>query len=84
MLSIYETLILCFPCVASSVLGFPGGSDGKESAPNAEDLGSIPGLGGSPGEVNGNPHQYSHLENSMDRSLTSYSPQACKQLDTTE
>ena len=37
------------------MLGFPGGSDGKESAWNAEDLGSIPGLGRSPGEENGNP-----------------------------
>ena len=48
-------------------LGFPGGSDGKASACNAGDLGSIPGLGGSPGEGNGNPFQYSCLENSMDR-----------------
>ena len=47
--------------------GFPGGSDGKESACNAGDLGSIPGLGRSPGEENGNPLQYSCLENSMDR-----------------
>ena len=49
------------------MLGFPGGSDGKESACNAEDLGSIPGSGRSPGEGNGNPLQYSCLENSMDR-----------------
>ena len=48
-------------------VGFPGGSDGKESACNAGDLGSIPGLGRSPGEGNGNPLQYSSLENSMDR-----------------
>ena len=47
--------------------GFPGGSDGKESACNAGDLGSIPGLGRSPGEGNGNPLQYSCLENPMDR-----------------
>ena len=46
---------------------FPGGSDGKASAYNAGDLGSIPGLGRSPGEGNGNPLQYSCLENSMDR-----------------
>jgi len=39
----------------------------KDSAYNAEDLGSIPGLGKSPGEGNGNPLQYSCLENSMDR-----------------
>ena len=43
------------------------GSDGKESASNAGDLGSIPGSGRSPGEGNGNPLQYSHLEISMDR-----------------
>ena len=46
--------------------GFPGGSDGKASACNAGDPGSIPGLGRSPGEGNGNPLQYSCLENSMD------------------
>ena len=46
---------------------FPGGSVGKESACNARDLGSVPGLGRSPGEGNGNPLQYSCLENSMDR-----------------
>ena len=43
------------------------GSDGKESACNAGDPGSIPGLGRSPGEGNGNPLQYSRLENPMDR-----------------
>ena len=43
--------------------GFPGGSDGKESACNAGDLGSIPVSGRSPGEGNGNPLQYSCLEN---------------------
>ena len=46
---------------------FPGGSDGKESACNAGDLGLIPGLGKIPREGNGNPLQYSCLENSMDR-----------------
>ena len=45
----------------------PGGSDGKESACNAGDLGLSPGSGRSPGEGNGNPLQYSGLENSMDR-----------------
>ena len=45
---------------------FPGGLSGKESACNAGDLGSIPGLGRSPGEGNGYPLQYSGLENSMD------------------
>jgi len=47
--------------------GFLGGSDGKESACNALDLSSIPVLGRSPGEGNGNPLQHSGLENSMDR-----------------
>ena len=45
---------------------FPSGSDGKASAYNARDPGSIPGLGRSPGEGNGNPLQYSCLENPMD------------------
>ena len=45
----------------------PGGSDGKESACNAGEPGSIPGLERCPGEGNGNPFQYSCLENSMDR-----------------
>ena len=48
-------------------LGFPGGSDCKESACNAGDLGMIPGLGRSPGGRHGNPLQYSCLENPMDR-----------------
>ena len=43
-----------------------GGSDGKAPAYNAGDLGSVPGLGRSPGEGNGNPLQYSCLENPMD------------------
>ena len=48
------------------LMGFPGGSDGIESACNAGDLGSIPGLGRSPREENGNLLWYSCLENSMD------------------
>ena len=48
------------------LMGFPGGSDSKWSACNAGDLGSIPRSGRSPGEGNGNPLQYSCLENSMD------------------
>ena len=47
-------------------LGFPGGSDGKASARKVGDPGLIPGSGRSPGEGNGNPLQYSCLENSMD------------------
>ena len=46
---------------------FPGGSEVKASACNAGDLGSIPGSRSSPGERNGNPLQYSCLENPMDR-----------------
>ena len=49
--------------------GFPGGSDDKESVYNAGDPGLIPGSGRSPGEGNGNPLQYSCLENSMDRGV---------------
>ena len=49
------------------MVGFPGGSNGKESACNAGDLGSIPGLGKYPGKGNGNPLQYFCLDNSMDR-----------------
>ena len=48
-------------------MGFPGGSDGKESACNAGDLGLIPGSGRSPGGGHDNPLQYSYLENRMDR-----------------
>ena len=59
--------------------GFPGGSDGKESSCNAGDLGSVPGLGGSPREGKDYPLQYSGLENSMD-----HSPRGCKELDMTE
>ena len=49
---------------------FPGGTDGKKSACNVGDPGSIPGLGRSPGEGNGNPVQYSCLENPMDKGAT--------------
>ena len=59
----------------SVFLGFPGGSDGKESACNAGDLGLIPGLGRSPGGGHGKPLQYSCLENPHgQRSLVGYSP----------
>ena len=53
-------------CLTLMNLSFPGGSAGKESACNAGDLGSIPGLGRSPGEGIGYPLWYSGLENSMD------------------
>ena len=54
------------PC---NQMGFPGGSEGKESACNAGDLGLIPGLGRSPGAGNSYPLLYSGLENSMDRGV---------------
>ena len=66
-------------------MGFPGGSDGKESACNAGDQGLIPGLGRSPGGGHGDPLQYSYLENPHgQRNLVGYSPQGCKESDTTE
>ena len=66
-------------------LGFPGGSDGKESTCNAGDLGSIPRLGRSPGEGQSNLLQYSCLENPHgQRSQVAYSPWSCKESDTTE
>ena len=65
--------------------GFPGGSDGKESACNVGDLGSVPGLGRSPGGGQGNPLQYSCLENPHgQRSLAGYSPWGLKESDTTQ
>ena len=54
------------PIVSPFIQGFPRGSGGKESACSLGDLGSIPGLGRSPGEGTGHPLQYSGLENSMD------------------
>ena len=59
-------------------MDFPGSSVGKESACNAGDPGSVPGLGRSPGEGKGYPLQYSGLENSMD------CPWSCKELDMIE
>ena len=61
------------PCVIQqfilAILGFPGGSVVKNPPANAEDMGSIPGLGRSPGEGNGNSFQYSCLGNLMDRGV---------------
>ena len=59
-------------------LGFPGGSDGKESVCNAEDLGSVPGSGRSPGEGNGNPPVFLPGECYGQRSLVGYSPRGCR------
>jgi len=65
--------------------GFPGGSDGKESTCNVGELGSIPGLGRSPGGGHGNPLKYSCLEDPhVQRSLTGYSPCGRKEPDMTE
>ena len=63
---------------------FPGGSVGKEFACNAGDLGSIPGLGTSPGGGHGNPLHYSCLKNPMDRGASWLQAMGCKELDTTE
>ena len=52
--------------VHNDIKGFPGGSDGKESACSVKDPGLTPCSGRAPGEENGNPLQYSCLENSMD------------------
>ena len=68
------------------MLGFPGGSDNEKSACNAGDLGSIPESRRSPGEGNGNPLQYTCLENSFhgQRNLVGFSPWGFKELDTIE
>ena len=63
---------------------FPGGSDSKESACSAEDLGSVPGLGRSPGEGNGYPLQYSCLENPMDGGAWLATVHRVAESDTTE
>ena len=69
------------PCTRGS----PGGSDSKESACNAGDLGLIPGLARSPGGEHGNPLQHSCLENPHgQRSLAGYSSWGRKESDTTE
>ena len=66
-------------------MGFPGGSDGKESACNAGELDSIPGLGRSSGEGHGNLLQYSCLENPHgQRCLVGYSAWGLKELDMTK
>ena len=66
---------ICFKAAFSYPKGFPSGSAGKESVCNVGDLGSISGLGRSPGEGKGYPLQYSGLENSMDYC----SPWGCKE-----
>ena len=69
----------------NGALGFPAGSDGKESVCNVGDLGSTPGLGKSCGGGHGNLLQYSCLENSHgQRSLAGCCPWGCKKSDMTE
>ena len=89
-----ETLVQClvgkFPWRRDRLptpvfLGFPGGSGGKESTFNVADLGSIPGLGRTPGGGPGNPLQYSCLDNPHEqRSLLGYSPWDHKEQDVAE
>ena len=84
--TLLSVLVLIF-LVKSLVFGcfFPHDSDGKESVCNARDLGSVPGSGRSPGGGNGNPLQYSCLENpNGQRSLAGCSPWGCEESDTTE
>ena len=83
--SVLETNKEMLKLILASVMGFPGGSDNKESTCNARDLGSILGLGRSPGRGHGNPLQYSCLGNLHgQRSLAGYSPPGHKESDTTE
>ena len=67
-----------------TITGFPGGSDGKESACNAGDWGLIPGSRRRPGKGNGYPLRYSFLENSMTEELAGHSSWSHKESDTTE
>ena len=71
-------------CQVHTIQDFPGGSDGKEFAYNAGDLCSVPGSGRSPGEGNGNPLQYSCLENSMDRGTWWATAHGVAESDTSE
>ena len=85
IVSSLENWSLCVLYSVMVILDFPRGSDGKASAYSAGDPGSIPGLGRSSGEGNGNPLQYSCLENPMDRgSVVGYSAWGRKESDTTE
>ena len=91
-ISLTKLHILSFPdcesramAVSNPSLSFLCGSDGKESACNVGDLGSISGLGRSPGGGHGNSLQYTCLENPHEqRSLVGYSPWGCKESDMTE
>ena len=70
--------------VYTAYMGLPWWLRGNESACNAGDPGSVPGSGRSPGRGNGNPLQYSCLENRMDRGAWRASPWGRTELDTTE
>ena len=82
--SVLETNKEILKLILASVMGFPGGSDSKESTCNARDLGSIPGLSRSLGGGNGNPLQFLPGESHEWRSLVDYSPWGHKELDMTE
>ena len=81
-------IMFCFFNLAASYMDLlncvPGGSEVKESASNAGDLGSIPGSGRHPGEGNGNPPVFLPGEFHGQRSLVGYSPWGHRELDTTE
>ena len=83
LLHMYIIVCVLFLEESKLQLGFPHGSAGKEFTCNAGDLGLIPGLGRSPEVGNGNPLQYSCLENSMDKKRLAI-PWGRKELDTTE
>ena len=93
LLKLFYKIVICIYiiyCIRDKLptpvfLGFPGGSDGKESTSNARDLGSMPGLERYPGGGHGNPLQYSSLENLHgQRSLVGYSPMGHKESDAIE
>ena len=63
---VWKVMSIFFIVLSTLLMGFPGGAEVKASACNLGDPGSIPRLGRSSGEENGNPLQYSFLENSMD------------------
>ena len=81
----FKILVLMEGILFSHLARYSGSSEGKESFCSAGDLGLIPGSGRSPGEGNGNPLQYSCLENPHgQRSLAGYSPCGHKESDTTD